>query len=92
MLQLGPYWAVSSDAHSTSSPAWYWALVAPIADSSWVLTLEVFKREGLSGGKKVVTVKSMFGDGVKPVGRVKVRLCTLLPNEPLHVSLPMQGE
>ena len=54
--------------------------------------VQLFRREGQSGGKKVVSMLSLLGDGVKMEGKVKIRLSSLLPNHPQLVTLPLEGE
>jgi hypothetical protein len=57
-----------------------------------ILYVQLFRREGQSGGKKVVSMMSLIGDGVKMEGKVKIRLSSLLPNHPQLITLPLEGE
>ena len=45
MLQLGPYWMVSHDSHSTQHPAWNWGLQLPVPDTDAVINLVVRRGE-----------------------------------------------
>ncbi len=53
VLQLGPYWAVSSTQHSSGRPLWRWQLQLPVTDPAAVLSLALYKREDQKEGKKV---------------------------------------
>jgi hypothetical protein len=44
MLQLGPYWVVSHDSHSTQHPAWNWGLQLPVPDTDALISLVVSRR------------------------------------------------
>ncbi|KAI8463209.1 MAG: hypothetical protein J3K34DRAFT_527166 [Monoraphidium minutum] len=92
VLQLGPYWAISTTTHSTRHPAWHWHMLLPVWDPASIASLALFRRDDQSGGKKVVTMRSVFGDSLKMVGKLRVRLSTLAPNHPVNVTLPLQGE
>jgi hypothetical protein len=38
-----------------------------------------------------MSMRSVFGDNLRMIGKLRVRLSTLAPNSPTNVSLPLQG-
>jgi hypothetical protein len=54
----------------------------------------LFAREDQAGGKRKVgasMLTNLFSSSIRLVGKMRVRLSTITPNEPLNITMPLQG-
>ncbi|KAL4424975.1 hypothetical protein ABPG77_002860 [Micractinium sp. CCAP 211/92] len=103
VLKCGPFWARSKPLPCTGGGAVQcgWRLSLPVLDPAAVLTLAVFQQPGRSSRTSAVlrtgllvkdAVRDAFSTTLQTVGKLRVRLSCLRPNEQLSSELPLVSE
>lgn len=103
VLKCGPFWGRSKLLPCTGDGAAEcgWRLSLPVLDPAAVLTLAVFQQPGRSMTASAVlrtgllvkdAVRDAFSTTLQVVGKLRVRLSCLRPNEQLASELPLVSE